>query len=107
VEQHKMKDQLYIPVLYRKGFDLNTLPSDLINKCEDVLNWDKSQFNAQIQLLDLTLWNAIKSIHPNNPLVISVNKMQIGVININENNGFNTIVDMEDTEPAVKVNNPE
>jgi hypothetical protein len=26
---------------------------------------------------------------------------------ISENNGFNTIVDMEDTEPAVKVDKPE
>jgi len=102
-----MEDQLYIPVLYRKGFDINTLPGDLMDKCEEVLNWDKSQYNAQIQLLDLTLWNAIKTMHPTNPIVISTGKVQIAQPIISENNGFNTIVDMEDTEPAVKVNKPE
>lgn len=96
-----MKDTLNIPVLYRKGFDLKTLPGDLIAKCEDILNWDKDQFNAQIQLLDTTVFNAIKSLHPTNSIVISVSKMKLDTINVNENNGYNTIVDMEDSEPAV------
>ena len=102
-----MKDDLYIPILFRKGFDVQTLPGDLISNCEDVLNWDKSQFNAKIQLLDLTLWNAIKTMHPTNPLVISTGKMNIAQPIISENNGFNTIVEMDDTEPAVKVDKPE
>lgn len=88
-----MDIQYYIHNLHKNGFDLNKLPTDLKGYAMDVLNQPISLYNAKIELLDTEVFNAIKTLHPNNPIVQKVAKNTITDINIITNNGFNTQVE--------------
>jgi len=89
-----METIYYIHNLYKKGFDFKALPSDLQQYANEVLKQPISIYNAKVELLDVTLFNAIKTLYPGNPIVQKVgNHTPTTEIDIRGNNGFNTPID--------------
>ena len=83
--------------LFRRGFDFGGLPAEILDATNIVLNQKPSNYNAQVEMLDITTFNSIKAIKPNDIILKKVNanypKDKNSTFN---NNGFNTPVLNED-----------
>ena len=89
-----METIYFIHNLHKRGFDLKALPIELQQYADVVLKQPISIYNAKVELLDNTIFNAIKTLHPNNPIVQKVaTQTRTTEIDIRSNNGFNTPID--------------
>lgn len=91
MEQTKMN--YLIHELHRRGFNLSKLPKDILDASNIVLNQKPSDYNAQVEMLDITTFNSIKAIYPTDKIVVKVYQMYPKDKNSTfNNNGFNTPV---------------
>ena len=79
--------------LFRRGFDFGGLPNEILDATKIVLSQKPSDYNAQVEMLDITTFNSIKALKPNDKLVVKINEAYPKDKNSTfNNNGFNTPV---------------
>ena len=77
--------------LFRRGFDFSDLPTEIVDATNIILSQKPSNYNAQVEMLDITTFNSIKALKPTDHILIKVDtnypKDKNSTFN---NNGFNT-----------------
>lgn len=89
--------------LNTQGFDFTKLPEAIqlaINSVDKATKGSFESDNQKLNVLDYYIWEAIKSLNPNNSIVINVGSMYDQNASLINNNSFNTEVTTKPENPV-------